>query len=77
MANNKESVLFPINEAVDKVFIYKKDNVKKRKVSQIKEFIRAYNGEGVQHIALYTNDVLATIGTSSPTYSYTLLLSFL
>jgi len=34
---------------------------KKRKVSQIKEYIRANNGEGVQHIALYSTDVLATV----------------
>jgi len=61
MANDTESVLFPINEAVDKVFHYKKDGVKKRKVSQIKEYLRANNGEGVQHIALYTTDVLSTV----------------
>jgi len=60
MANNSESVLLPINEAVDKVFVYS-DGVKKRKVSQIKEYLRANNGEGVQHIALYTEDVLATV----------------
>ncbi|MEW9897752.1 4-hydroxyphenylpyruvate dioxygenase [Chitinivorax sp. PXF-14] len=29
--------------------------------SQIEEFLHAYNGEGIQHIALGTNDILATI----------------
>ncbi|NLR76816.1 4-hydroxyphenylpyruvate dioxygenase [Leeia aquatica] len=29
--------------------------------SQIEEYLRAYNGEGIQHIALGTNDIAATI----------------
>jgi 4-hydroxyphenylpyruvate dioxygenase len=29
--------------------------------SQIEEFIRDYNGEGIQHIALTTNDIYATV----------------
>lgn len=29
--------------------------------SQIEEFIRAYNGEGIQHIALATDDIYATV----------------
>ncbi len=29
--------------------------------SQIEEFIRAYNGEGIQHLALATDDIYATV----------------
>ncbi|MFN7173395.1 MAG: 4-hydroxyphenylpyruvate dioxygenase [Thermaurantiacus tibetensis] len=29
--------------------------------SQIAEFLRAYNGEGIQHIALATDDILSTV----------------
>jgi 4-hydroxyphenylpyruvate dioxygenase len=29
--------------------------------SQIEEFLRAYNGEGIQHIALATDDIFATV----------------
>ncbi|MEJ8568967.1 4-hydroxyphenylpyruvate dioxygenase [Elongatibacter sediminis] len=29
--------------------------------SQINEYLEAYNGEGIQHIALYTNDIYATV----------------
>ncbi|ABG41505.1 4-hydroxyphenylpyruvate dioxygenase [Paraglaciecola sp. T6c] len=31
--------------------------------SQIEEFIREYNGEGIQHIALCTNDIYQTVKT--------------
>lgn len=31
--------------------------------SQIEEFIREYNGEGIQHIALTTDDIYATVQT--------------
>ncbi|MFC6439423.1 4-hydroxyphenylpyruvate dioxygenase [Bowmanella sp. JS7-9] len=31
--------------------------------SQIEEFIREYNGEGIQHIALSTNDIYKTVQT--------------
>ncbi|MGF1911414.1 4-hydroxyphenylpyruvate dioxygenase [Vibrio kasasachensis] len=31
--------------------------------SQIEEFIREYNGEGIQHIALSTNDIYQTVRT--------------
>jgi 4-hydroxyphenylpyruvate dioxygenase len=31
--------------------------------SQIEEFIREYNGEGIQHIALATNDIYKTVKT--------------
>jgi len=34
---------------------------KKKMESQITEYLKAYNGPGVQHIALFTNDVLDTI----------------
>ncbi len=41
-------IRIPLNESQD-------DN------SQIEEFLRAYNGEGIQHIALATDDILATV----------------
>ncbi len=41
-------IRIPINESTD-------DN------SQIEEFIRLYNGEGIQHIALATEDIYATV----------------
>ena len=31
--------------------------------SQINEYLQLYNGEGIQHIALYTHDIYATIET--------------
>ena len=31
--------------------------------SQIEEFIREYNGEGIQHIALTTDDIYETVKT--------------
>lgn len=41
-------IRIPINESAD-------EN------SQIEEFIREYNGEGIQHIALSTDDIYATV----------------
>lgn len=41
-------IRIPINESVDDQ-------------SQIEEFIRQYNGEGIQHIALSTTDIFATV----------------
>ncbi len=41
-------IRIPINESVD-------DH------SQIEEFIKAYNGEGIQHIALSTDDIYKTV----------------
>ena len=41
-------IRIPINESVD-------DH------SQIEEFIKAYNGEGIQHIALATDDIYQTV----------------
>jgi 4-hydroxyphenylpyruvate dioxygenase len=42
-------IRIPINESAD-------EN------SQIEEFIREYRGEGIQHIALSTNDIYETVG---------------
>ena len=42
------AIRIPLNESQD-------DN------SQIEEFIREYNGEGIQHLALTTSDVFATV----------------
>jgi len=50
MANNTNSVLLPINEPA-----------KKKKESQITEYLKANNGPGVQHIALFTPDILSTV----------------
>lgn len=41
-------IRIPINESVDEH-------------SQIEEFIKAYNGEGIQHIALSTDDIYKTV----------------
>ena len=50
MASPNEVVKMPINEpAVGK------------KKSQIEEFVNFYNGSGVQHIALRTNDILTAV----------------
>ena len=40
-------IKIPINESIDDA-------------SQIEEYLRAYRGEGIQHIALSTDDILAT-----------------
>eukprot|EP01130_Rhizamoeba_saxonica_P012269 TRINITY_DN5151_c0_g1_i2.p1 TRINITY_DN5151_c0_g1~~TRINITY_DN5151_c0_g1_i2.p1 ORF type:complete len:486 (+),score=121.27 TRINITY_DN5151_c0_g1_i2:2357-3814(+) len=50
LANEKENVLLPINEPAPG-----------KKESQITEYLKANNGPGVQHIALFTPDVLNTI----------------
>ena len=42
------AIRIPLNESQD-------DN------SQIEEFLRRYNGEGIQHIALATDDIFATV----------------
>ena len=41
-------VRIPLNESSDEK-------------SQINEYLRAYNGEGIQHIALFTNDIYASV----------------
>jgi 4-hydroxyphenylpyruvate dioxygenase len=51
MSDDSHSVKFPINEPAAA-----------RKKSQIEEYIDAYKGAGVQHIALQTKDVLHTVG---------------
>jgi 4-hydroxyphenylpyruvate dioxygenase len=50
MASADLTVKFPINEPAPA-----------RKVSQIQEYIDFYNGPGVQHVALHTRDVVATV----------------
>ncbi len=50
MADDSESIKFPINEPAPG-----------RKKSQIDEYLEAYGGPGVQHIALQTRDVVATV----------------
>lgn len=52
VSNGNGYVKFPINEPADG----------KRK-SQIEEYIDFYNGAGVQHIAIATDDILDTIAT--------------
>ncbi|HWU49634.1 MAG TPA: 4-hydroxyphenylpyruvate dioxygenase [Asticcacaulis sp.] len=43
-----EAIRIPLNESQDEH-------------SQIEEFLKAYNGEGIQHIALTTDDIYATV----------------
>lgn len=50
MANHNERIKFPINEPAQG----------KRK-SQIQEYLEAYRSPGVQHIAVETSDILATV----------------
>jgi len=50
MANNYETVLLPLNEPA-----------KKKRESQITEYLKAYNGPGVQHIAMFTPEILSSI----------------
>jgi len=50
MASEDMTIKFPINEPATA-----------RKVSQIQEYIDYYNGPGVQHVALHTRDVIATV----------------
>ena len=51
MANGNERIKFPINEPAPG-----------RKKSQIEEYLDFYRGPGVQHVALATDDILATVG---------------
>jgi len=50
MANGNEKIRFPINEPAEG-----------RKKSQIEEYLDFYGGPGVQHIALATDDIIATV----------------
>ena len=52
MANGNDRIKFPINEPAQG----------KRK-SQIDEYLDAYHGPGVQHMALATNDIIRTVTT--------------
>ena len=50
MANGNERIKFPINEPAQG-----------KKKSQIDEYLEFYRGAGVQHIAMATDDILATV----------------
>ncbi len=50
MSNGNGRVKFPINEPAEG-----------RKKSQIEEYLEFYGGPGVQHIALATHDIIATV----------------
>ena len=50
MSNGNGYVKFPINEPAEG-----------KKKSQIEEYINFYEGEGVQHIAVATHDIIATV----------------
>jgi len=50
MASGNESIKFPLNEPAEG-----------RRKSQIEEYLDFYRGPGVQHIALATDDIVATV----------------
>ena len=50
MSNGNGFVKFPINEPAEG-----------KKKSQVEEYLEFYKGEGVQHVALATNDIVATV----------------
>lgn len=50
MSNGNGRIKFPINEPA-----------KAEKKSQIEEYLDFYNGAGVQHLALATDDIVATV----------------
>jgi 4-hydroxyphenylpyruvate dioxygenase len=50
MSNGNGFVKFPINEPAEG-----------KKKSQVEEYLEFYNGEGVQHVALATNDIVSTV----------------
>lgn len=50
MSNGNERIKFPINEPA-----------RGKKKSQIDEYLEFYGGPGVQHVALATDDILATV----------------
>lgn len=50
MANNSETILLPINEPTTGT----------RRKSQIQSFLDHHRGPGVQHIAMFTTDIIAT-----------------
>ena len=50
MSNGNGFVKFPINEPAEG-----------KKKSQVEEYLEFYNGEGVQHVAMATNDIVNTV----------------
>ena len=50
MANGNDRIKFPINEPAHG-----------RKKSQIEEYLDYYHGQGVQHVAMATDDILTTV----------------
>ncbi|HEV7331442.1 MAG TPA: 4-hydroxyphenylpyruvate dioxygenase [Flavisolibacter sp.] len=50
MSNGNGFVKFPINEPAEG-----------KKKSQVEEYLEFYRGEGVQHVALATNDIVTTV----------------
>jgi 4-hydroxyphenylpyruvate dioxygenase len=50
MSNGNGFVKFPINEPAEG-----------KKKSQVEEYLDFYNGEGVQHVAIATNDIVSTV----------------
>ncbi|MFN2457590.1 MAG: 4-hydroxyphenylpyruvate dioxygenase [Chitinophagaceae bacterium] len=50
MSNGNGYVKFPINEPAEG-----------KKKSQVEEYLEFYNGEGVQHVAMATKDIVATV----------------
>ncbi|PQJ36124.1 4-hydroxyphenylpyruvate dioxygenase [Salinibacter sp. 10B] len=52
MANGDEKIKFPINEPAEG-----------KKKSQIEEYLEYYQGAGVQHIAMATDDIISTVRT--------------
>ena len=68
MSNGNGFVKFPINEPAEG-----------KKKSQVEEYLDFYDGEGVQHVAIATNDIVKTVteiqkrGRRVPEYSVNLL----
>ena len=50
MSNGNGFVKFPINEPAEG-----------KKKSQVEEYLEFYNGEGCQHVAMATNDIVQTV----------------
>jgi 4-hydroxyphenylpyruvate dioxygenase len=50
MSSGNGYVKFPINEPAEG-----------KKKSQVEEYLEFYNGEGVQHVAMATNDIVSTV----------------
>ena len=54
MSNGNGFVKFPINEPAEG-----------KKKSQVEEYLDFYDGEGVQHIAMGTNNIIETVTDTS------------